>query len=155
MSLFRFFKKNKKAMVRERRNFVAQMEDNASRFISDNYQRHSGLDYSVESLVIVDKILANDIGLYMQLDEEYREELVEKAGSYIFEVARQNFGGKYYWYDLLDQPIFVTGEPDFEMALLAYEKVKSRFENENEDCIHFFFDGYVQGIKKRKSDVIV
>jgi len=155
MGLFNLFRRKKAATDNDRQRFTATMEDNAARFVNECSQRYEGLDYSVASLQTLDKILEDDTELYKHLDDEHKEELIEKAGSYIFEVAARNFGGVYYWYDSLDQPIFVTGQPEFEMGLLAYEKVKGRFENGQEDNIPFFFDGYIQGVRNKESSVIV
>ena len=86
-----------------------------------------------------------------QMDEGMRSDLIAQAGSYIFEVARRTYGGKYYWYDQLNQPIFVTGQPNFEISFLAFEKVKGRLENGAEDNIPFFFQGYVERVKNAKT----
>lgn len=42
----------------------------------------------------------------------------------------------------------VTGQPNFEISILAFEKVKQRIENGNEDNIPFFFAGYSERVKK-------
>ena len=84
------------------------------------------------------------------MDSGMLEDIIAQAGSYIFEVARRNYGGKYYWYDQLNQPILVTGQPEFEISILAFEKVKQRIENGNEDNIPFFFAGYSERVKKGK-----
>ncbi|MFZ6013451.1 MAG: hypothetical protein ACOYXT_24120 [Bacteroidota bacterium] len=76
--------------------------------------------------------------------------VIQSVGAYIFEVARKNFGGKYFWYDQMNQPILVTGQPNFEISLLAFEKVKGRIHNGKEDNIPFFFQGYVERVAKAK-----
>ncbi|WP_218915997.1 hypothetical protein [Siansivirga zeaxanthinifaciens] len=84
------------------------------------------------------------------MDSGMLEDIILQAGSYIFEVARRNYGGKYYWFDQLNQPILVTGQPDFEISILAFEKVKQRIKNGTEDNIPFFFAGYSERVKKGK-----
>ena len=74
-----------------------------------------------------------------------------QAGSYVFEVARRNYGGKYYWYDQMNQPILVTGQPNFEISIIAFDKVKMRIENGKEDKIPFYFNGYEERVKAGKS----
>lgn len=113
------------------------------------------LDYTVESLQLVDEALEEASDHYDEMSEERQKTLIGSAGSYIFEVARRNFGGKYYWYDKFNQPILVTGQPEFEVSILAYEKVKGRLENGKEDNIPFYFAGYVERVKERKSALIV
>ena len=66
-----------------------------------------------------------------------------------------HFGGKYFWYDKLNQPILVTGQPDFEASILAFEKVKGRLENGREDNIPFYFKGYIERVKNKESGLIV
>ena len=62
-------------------------------------------------------------------------------------MARRNFGGQYFWYDARKQPILVTGLPQFEISLLAYDKVRGRLSNGPEDSIPFFFEGYVERVR--------
>ena len=38
-------------------------------------------------------------------------------------VSDLKFGGKYFWYNQMDQPILVTGQPDFEISIIAFDKV--------------------------------
>ena len=104
---------------------------------------------------VVDEALDEASNFYDGMTEAMRKSLIQSAGSYIFEVARSNFGGKYFWYEQLDQPILVTGQPDFEMSLLAFEKVKGRLENGAEDNIPFFFEGFTNGVKAKASQLIV
>jgi len=77
--------------------------------------------------------------LFIYIIPILKSDFIAQAGSYIFEVARRNLGGKYFWYDRLNQPIFVTGIPIFEISLLAFDKVKMRIENGKEDNIPYFF----------------
>jgi hypothetical protein len=49
----------------------------------------------------------------------------------------------------------VTGQPEFEVSLLACEKVKGRLKNGYEDNIPFFFDGYKERVEKKESGMII
>ncbi|MCC9043212.1 hypothetical protein LNQ81_11080 [Myroides sp. M-43] len=89
----------------------------------------------------MDRILEGVAVYFDKMEEEGQKGLTEAIGAYVFEVAKRNFGGRYYWYDDLNQPIFVTGQPKFEASLLAFEKVKGRIKNGYEDNIPFFFEG--------------
>jgi len=57
------------------------------------------------------------------------------VGSYIFEVARKNFSGQYYWNYEKEQPVLVTGKPSYSISLCAFYKVKARLENGQEDDV--------------------
>ena len=89
------------------------------------------------------------------MEESHQQEFADVIGAYVFEVARRNFGGKYFWYDPTNQPILVTGLPDFEVSILAVEKVKGRLMNGKEDNIPFYFAGYVEKVKNKQSAMIV
>lgn len=156
MKILDFFKKKIFSAKEDNQNeFTKDIMVNAS-FFKENYEnRYNGLDFSVKSLNIVDQILEDASDFYEEMNEDQRQNIITKAGSYIFEVARQNFGGKYFWYNNLNQPILVTGQPQFEMSFLAFEKVKGRLKNGSEDNIPFFFEGYVQGVKNKKTQMII
>jgi len=157
MGFFDFFKRKKGTIQitdEDRKQFAEDMSANANLLIKQ-FKDDANLDFSINSLNEVDKIIEDSTVFYKKADSETRRKMIIKIGAYVFEVARQNFGGQYYWYDRLDQPILVTGQPEFEMSLLAYEKVKGRFENGQEDNIPFFFEGYVEGIKNKASQMIV
>jgi hypothetical protein len=154
MGLFDFFRKKKQVTDEDRRQFAEDMQANANALVNQ-FKDVALLDFSVDSLQLLDEIMEENTPFYKRGDNETKRIMIIKIGAYIFEVARQNFGGQYYWYDKLDQPVLVTGQPEFEMSLLAYEKVKGRFENGSEDNIPFFFAGYVEGVKEKKSAMIV
>ena len=114
------------------------------------------LDFSISSLQLLEQILDGTAEYYnTKMDDETKKRTIKKAGSYIFEVAKQNFGGTYHWYDKLEQAVLVTGKPDFDVSLLAFEKVKGRLENGIEDNIPFFFEGYIKAVKRKASAMIV
>jgi hypothetical protein len=158
MGLFSIFKKKKEVSSvtdEDRKYFADQMVAHAAALV-DQFKERFNLDFSVESLAVLDKILEDTAKHYKnQMDKETQRRTIEKAGAYIFEVAKLNFGGTYFWYDALKQPILVTGQPEFDMSLLAYEKVKGRLENGYEDNIPFFFQGYIEGVERKLSAMIV
>lgn len=108
------------------------------------------IDYSEKSLIYIDEILEETHQNLPQLKEDEKQWIINIIGSYIFETARRNFGGKYYWYERGNQPILVTGQPTFEISILAFEKTKGRIENGKEDSIPFFFEGYSSRVKNAK-----
>jgi len=164
MGIFDFFKKENKddSKSHSQSNKSKQLDDytkniikTANFFISSSSERFSGLDYSIKSLEVVENALEEASDFYDEMNEEQKQNLINSVGSYIFEVARKNFGGKYFWYDKLNQPILVTGQPSFEVSILAFDKVKGRLENGVEDNIPFYFAGYIERVKNGKSGMIV
>lgn len=162
MGLFNFFKKkdnntnkSKTSKDDQQNKFISDMTKSAEFLVSSSSEKFKGLDYSVKSLEVVDNMLDEASDFYKQMDKEQQQNLITTVGSYIFEVARQNFGGKYFWYDKLNQPILVTGQPNFEASIIANDKVEKRLVNGVEDNIPFYFIGYVQLVNNKKSGMIV
>lgn len=113
-----------------------------------NFSDKGNFNFSVDSLRNVDDILEELRDF--ELDDDILDSVSSMAGCYIFEVARRNYGGKYYWVQERDQPVLVTGEPEFSISIFAFEKVRSRLQNGKEDEIPYYFDGYIQAIEKGK-----
>lgn len=107
-------------------------------------------DFTVNSLNALDELLEQFHENQNDIDEEMKSDVIAQAGSYVFEVARRNYGGKYFWHDKMNQPILVTGQPNFEISIIAFDKVKMRIENGREDQIPFYFKGYEERVKKGK-----
>jgi len=114
-----------------------------------NFADRGNFDFSIESLQSLDELL-DEAGDF-ELEEEQLDSISSMAGCYVFEVARRNFGGVYVWSPDRQQPVLVTGEPDFSVSLLAFDKVKGRIRNGAEDHIPFYFSGYVQAVEKGRS----
>jgi len=150
-----FNKKSKLLKEEELDDFTKEMHGEAIYLIKKIEKEYTGLDFSIKSLSVIENFLEQTSKFYNKIGKDQLEAITNKTGCYILEVARQNFGGKYYWYDKLNQPILVTGQPEFEMSLLAVEKVKARLKNGIENNIVFFFEGYINGVKDKKSQMIV
>lgn len=130
--------------------FTQRMIDLAAEGVDFFEVRFDGFDYSEESLEIVEELLEEASDFFEGMDPERQNQVVEQVGAYVFEVARRNFGGRYFWYDARNQPILVTGLPEFEISLLANEKVRGRLVNGPEDSIPFFFEGYADRVRRAK-----
>ncbi|UUZ79670.1 hypothetical protein LJK88_31890 [Paenibacillus sp. P26] len=115
---------------------------------TNNFSDKGHFDFSVESLRQVDNIL-QEISDY-EIDNETLYSISSMAGCYIFEVARRNYGGKYYWIQERKQPVLVTGEPEFSISIFAFDKVRGRILNGIEDEIPYYFDGYIKAVEKGK-----
>lgn len=114
----------------------------------NNFSDKGNFDFSVLSLREVDVIL-DELCEY-DLDNDTLDSISSMAGSYIFEVARRNYGGKYYWIQEREQPVLVTGEPEFSISICAFDKVRGRIQNGKEDDIPYYFDGYIKAVEKGK-----
>lgn len=130
--------------------FTQGMIDLAAEGVDFFEARFDGFDYSVASLSVIEELLEEASDFYEDMPTERQDEVVAQIGAYVFEVARRNFGGRYFWYDARNQPILVTGLPDFEISLLAYDKVRGRLVNGAEDNIPFFFEGYADRVRNAK-----
>lgn len=115
---------------------------------TNNFSDKGHFDFSVQSLRKLDDIL-EELREY-KLDNDELDSVSSMAGSYIFEVARRNYGGQYFWAQDRDQPVLVTGEPEYSISIFAFDKVRCRIKNGKEDEISFYFDGYIQAIEKGK-----
>ena len=73
------------------------------------------------------------------------------VGSYVFETARKNYGGEYFWIQEEKQPVLIAGFPDFTVSMKAWEKVRRRLINGQEDCISFYINGFKEHIEKGKT----
>lgn len=163
MGLFGFLKKNdnnkgnRKGSNNQEHSddFTNDMVKSSKSFVERYSDRYNGLDFSIDSLKIVDELLEDASEFYEEMSEDQRQNLIQNAGSYIFEVARKNFGGRYFWYERLKQPVFVSGQPEYEVSILAFSKVKGRLEKGKEDNIPFYFQGYTERIKNKQSGMVV
>ncbi|MCG8700529.1 MAG: hypothetical protein MI922_20915, partial [Bacteroidales bacterium] len=104
-----------------------------------NGRFNNKLDFSVKSLETIDAIIEEVADLNNEMLQEQKDGLVNLLGSYIFEVARRNYGGQYYWYYEQKEPILVTGQPTFEISLLVYDRIQGRIENVDEGISIFSF----------------
>lgn len=111
----------------------------------DNFDNDGLFNYSFESVAAVERFL-NSLNLD-ELDDDSLNMITTMAGGYIFEVARRNFGGTYYWIEEKNQPVLVTGEPDFAVSIYAAEKVKNRLSNGDEESLIDYFKRYIEAIK--------
>lgn len=123
---------------------------NTAESFTRNFSNKGNFDYSLESLMKVDDLL-DELSKF-ELDENNLYSVSSMVGSYIFEVARRNYGGEYYWIQESEQPILVTGKTDFDVSIYAFQKVKYRLINGEEDNIIFYFKGYIEAVEKGRKN---
>jgi len=102
------------------------------------------LDYSEASLSAIDEMLGEASEYIDDMPEEQISALVHLAGSYVLAVAANEFDGQFYWHEQQDQPVFVVGEPDFNVAIITFNKVRSRLNGDVADNLPFFFSGFAE-----------
>lgn len=165
MGLFDFFRRKKNegqsansvnsrsagSSDKRQQSFIQQISKQADELVSAFNERYNGdLDYSEKSLVSLDRILNSFSAMKHKMDEEVLQGITHEAGAYLFEVVRRNYGGKYYWLNTENQPILVIGQPEFEICITAYEKVRMRIANGAEDSIPYYVQLVSQTIKQAK-----
>ena len=129
-----------------------QVADKAERAVDQLRDRsNDSLDYSESSLTVVEEILAEASAFIDEVPDDQIDAMVQMLGSYVLEVGRREFGGKYYWHDGRDQPVLVVGEPDFKIAILTFDKVRGRFSGDDADNIAFFYRGFVDCARRAVS----
>lgn len=106
------------------------------------------LDYSSKSLELLEEMLAEAADFVPDMSAGQVTNLAQDFGSYILEVGRQAFGGRYQWHDERDQPVLVVGEPKFRVAILAWDKVRSRLGGDDADNIPFFYAGFAERVRQ-------
>lgn len=148
MGLFDFLKKPKMPESME-----AAMASQAQDFIDAFSGRGapidaSQLDYSRDSIALVDKVLQD---FYVQ-QAPLPEDLHFLASAYVFECARRQYGGRYLRSEAPNSFVLVLGEPDCRIGFCAMGKVASRAANGPDDNQLFFYDGIAQALE-RKVDV--
>lgn len=109
-----------------------------------NFADKGNFDYSIESLAKVDELL-DELSDFL-MDEDAMYNVSTMVGAYIFETARRNYGGEYFWIEDEEQPILMAGGDKFEVSIKAWEKVQARLENGEEDNIPFYIAGYKEHI---------
>ncbi|CAL2102199.1 conserved protein of unknown function [Tenacibaculum sp. 190130A14a] len=133
-------------------DFISYITVNANHLVNNfNQALNNSLDYSVESLLVLDDEILNHLHNNQQvMNEQELTNIIHRIGCYIFEVARRNFGGKYDWHWSLNQPALITGYPSFEITILTFTKVKHRIIYGSKESIPSFFNIYMKKVKTAK-----
>ena len=111
-------------------------------------QSNDTLDYSPASMKAVEAILSNLSNEPFEYSNDEINEIVVYFSAYIFETARREFGGKYKWWEMRNQPLLVVGEPEFSVGILAGDKVCGRLFGDTADNIPFFYEGFLEHARR-------
>ena len=133
----------------EQQKLALKIYDNAQKYIED-FDVEGQLNYSENSLLNVDWFVEDQYQFGDPLNSEYNNEIIELVGSYVLEVARQIYGGNYFWNEDKTEPILVTGQPEFEISFSIYDRVRTRLETEHSENILYYFNLFAEKVKNAK-----
>jgi hypothetical protein len=102
------------------------------------------VDFSEKSLSQIEAALDEASEYFASMNEDQAMKLVQWFGCYILEVGRRRFGGAYRWHTDRDQPVLVVGEPGFHVAMMTWDRVRSRVSGDKGDNVPFFFEGFAE-----------
>ena len=125
-----------------------QIEEKANLAVSQFQERAGGkLNYSPESLSIIEEMLNEASEFYDELPKDQIESLCHLMGSYILYVGYKEHGGKFHWSEEKNQPVLVVGEPKFKVAIMTFDKVRGRLSGDKADNIPFFYKGFSDRVR--------
>jgi len=130
------------------KKLAQQVVDKAERAVEQLGDRSNGtLDYSETSLAAVEEMLAEATEFVDETPAKQIDALVKMLGSYVLEVGRREFGGKYYWHEGRDQPVLVIGEPEYKIAILVFDKIRGRLTGDKDASISLFYRGFAERVR--------
>jgi hypothetical protein len=106
------------------------------------------LDYTPASFTVLEEVLAVIADGFQELTLDQRRVASQEFGCYVLEIARREFGGRYAWFEQRDQPVLVVGEPEFRVALIAWDKVLGRLSGDPADSVPFFYTGFAERVRR-------
>ena len=134
------------------RDLTEDVVNTAHNFVQNMQQYFdTPLDYSIESLEEIDEMLDGLGARRTEMTEDAFFDLYSMTGCYVFETARRNYGGQYFWIQEEQQPGLAAGHPDFLVVIKVWEKVKGRLSKGEEDNIPYYIAGYKEHIEIGKT----
>ena len=106
------------------------------------------LELTEASLIQIEELLAEAADYADGMSSDQIDRLAQDFGCYILEVGRREFGGRYLWHNDRDQPVLVVGEPNYRIAMIAWDKVRGRIGGDEGDNIPFFYAGFAARARK-------
>ncbi|MGU3494055.1 hypothetical protein ACLBXM_08435 [Xanthobacteraceae bacterium A53D] len=125
----------------------AQIAHAAARLVTLSEQRGTPLDYSPESLPLLEEMATEAAQWRADMTPADVETLVETFTGYLLETARRAFGGALLWDSQRGQPVLVVGEPEFHVALMPFDKVRGRLGGDAADNLPFYYDGFAGAVR--------
>jgi hypothetical protein len=128
---------------------VTQIAATADKVLEMSELRNGhSLDFHESSLAVIEDMLEETSKYFEEMTTAEQDTVVQDFGCYILEVARREFGGSYAWHDDRDQPVLVVEKPKVRVALITWDKVRSRLAGDTGDNIPFFYSGFVERVRK-------
>lgn len=107
------------------RNLTEDFKEMAEGFANEhNNDMVSSFDFSPFSLQIVDDYM-NALG-QENPDEDTLHQVSVVVGSYVFEVAKRNWGGEYQWVESEQAPVLIYQSQNSTITLFTWNKVRDR-----------------------------
>lgn len=101
----------------------------------ENFQARAArkLDYSQLSLEAIEEMSTQASEFVDKMDKDQIDDLVQMFGCYVFEVARQEFGGQFFWHAKYNQPgehvkYVDTNELNYEEVLVTTDELSTQFK---------------------------
>lgn len=113
---------------REQSAIGKQIKLRAEEFVITYGVHYKGLDYSVQSINVLDRLLCDITPNWGEMSADIKHEVITNASSYVLWVIKQQCGGSFYWSEQRLQPVLVIGEPNYRVALMAQDRVKNKVE---------------------------
>ena len=134
------------------RDLTEDVVNTAHNFVQNMQQYFdTPLDYSIESLEEIDEMLDGLGARRTEMTEDAFFDLYSMTGCYVFETARRNYGGQYFWIQEEQQPGLAAGHPDLRGVIKVWEKVIGRLSQGEEDNIPYYIAGYKEHIEIGKT----
>ncbi len=137
------------------------MEEEVERMAAEAVELAAGLnlvfDYSEASVAAVEQAVGSLSEYAPTLAAPAIDLTVQRFGCYLLEVGRRTYGGRLQWNEEREQPVLVVGEPECRIAVMTWDKVRSRLGGELADELSFFWAGFASRAKAKKpgTDVLV
>ncbi|RKS87171.1 hypothetical protein DES39_0388 [Orbus hercynius] len=100
------------------------------------------LDYSEKSISVVEVILSEMAEKSLLLTEDQVTMLTQEYGCYLLFTAYKLYGGEFFWHGEQEQPMLIVGEPEANIVLLTWHKVKGRLMGDKLDNVAYFLEQF-------------
>lgn len=136
-------------------DLTAEVQRVAAGMVERCQDKHGRLDYSEESLAVVEALLEEASDFVDEMSDKHVGSIAREFGCYVLEVARRTWGGRYLWHPDRDAPVLVVGEPSYRVAMLTWDKAKGRLLGDEADNIPFFYQGFAARVRGAANGVDV
>ncbi len=110
----------------------------------------SGLDFTLNSVSVIEQLLAELQSQNGQMSTQDLDDAVNRLGSYVLEMGRQNFGGHIYWFDSLQQPILIVGEPQFRISFMPLDRIRAHIEGSYNENFMEYYQEFLSRVQQAK-----